>query len=171
LTCLATIAALKALTAPSVATSIYVIGYFAAADGGEGWFDYNTASTASDNGGTVIIPNSSPGTGRWIRANVASNGSVFNVKWFGAKGDGATNDQTAVTNALGVALASPYGAIYFPSSSGCYLASITVPSGTNGFKAVGDTLGYLTNPGSCISSTSATATIDLQNTGESHGQD
>lgn len=82
-----TIAALKALTGGAYPT-VQVMGYFSSGDGGGGLFRWNSADSTSDNGGTVIAPNS--GSGRWNRV---WDGSI-NVKWFGCKGDGVQDDTT-----------------------------------------------------------------------------
>jgi hypothetical protein len=42
-----------------------VLGYHAVDDGGGGLFRYDGALSTTDNGGTIIAPNS--GGGRWIR--------------------------------------------------------------------------------------------------------
>ena len=94
-----TIADLKALSAGQF-SSVQVMGYYAAGDGGGDIFRWNSASTAADNGGTVIIPNSAPGTGRWERVY-----ETINVKKFGVKGDGTTDDTTAFNAARAQALA------------------------------------------------------------------
>lgn len=44
---------------------------------------------------------------------------VINVKWFGAKGDGVTDDTISVQNAINSAAANQ--AVYFPPSSGAYI--------------------------------------------------
>lgn len=86
----ATIAALKALTVPAANTLIYVRGYFADRDGGEGFFLYNSTSTLADNGGTYIAPTT--GSGRYLRQMVDE---IANVRHFGARGDGVTDDTNA----------------------------------------------------------------------------
>jgi len=89
-----TIADLKALSAGQF-SSVQVLGYYAAGDGGGGVFRWNGSSTAADNGGTVIIPNSAPGAGRWDRIYQA-----LDVNMFGAKGDGTGDDTGAINAAL-----------------------------------------------------------------------
>lgn len=48
---------------------------------------------------------------------------VYNVKRYGAAGDGAANDTPAVQSAINAARAAGSGTVYFPASSGCYLVS------------------------------------------------
>ncbi len=71
---------------------IFVQGYSAIGDGGEGYFFWDPTSTDPDNDGTTI--DSGFALGRWKRVF----DSVVNAKWFGAKGDGTTNDTTALEN-------------------------------------------------------------------------
>lgn len=90
-----TIAALKALSAPATEIAVYVLDYYAGISGGGGLFKWDAASTATANGGTVIAPDAG-GTGRWRRIY----SGALNVKWFGAKGDGSTDDTAAIQLAL-----------------------------------------------------------------------
>jgi len=92
-----TIANLRAASVSGLSSGYQesVAGYAAPGDGGAGIFIYMTASTLADNGGTVIQPTS--GAGRWLRA---FDGNEVNVEWFGAKGDGATNDQPSIQAAI-----------------------------------------------------------------------
>lgn len=87
------IAALKALT-PSAGDAVNVLGYYASGDGGGGTFYYDSASSATDNGGTVIAPTA--GEGRWKRVY----SDAVNVRWFGAKGDGAVDDTASIQAAI-----------------------------------------------------------------------
>jgi polygalacturonase len=60
----------------------------------------------------------------------APSPTTFNVKNYGAQGDGATNDTAAVQAATNAAHAAGSGTVYFPSSSGCYMVtSLTFYSG------------------------------------------
>lgn len=116
----ATIAALRALTNTAQAAAltngaaINVNGYNSAADGGGGQFQWNSTSTAADNGGTIIAP-TGVATGRWFRTFSLSD---LNARWFGAYGDGSHDDTTALTNLMAASLAAGLGC-YFPE--GTYL--------------------------------------------------
>lgn len=92
----ANMAALKAIDISEMAgnTQISVAGYYTPGDGGGGTFYYDSGSSTTDNGGTIIAPNA--GSGRWKRIY---SGAV-NVKWFGAKGDGTTDDSAAIQSAI-----------------------------------------------------------------------
>jgi len=97
-------------------------GYYSAGDRGGGWFVWRTNSTATDDGGRFIIPNTLPSSGRWMRV---LNGEVANVKMWGAKGDGVANDtgciQSAISSGASGEVLFPYGiyivtnTIVFPS--------------------------------------------------------
>ncbi len=76
----ATIADLRALTAGEYSL-VYVAGYWTENDGGGGWFNYSPNENEADNGGTIISPNGSPATGRYLRN--LENWEV-SVQYFGA---------------------------------------------------------------------------------------
>lgn len=104
-----------------VSSIVEVLGYYAPpdpvkggavntnqADAGGGLFYWDSGSSDADNNGTIIKPAVSTG-GRWVRV---FDGDV-SVKWFGARGDylldngakngSATDDRTAVNEALAYA--------------------------------------------------------------------
>lgn len=92
--------ALLRLLDPSAFVAGYVsnvAGYATANDGGGGQFSYDPSSSEADNNGTVIEPANS--IGRWLRVF----SGAYNVRWFGAKGDGIANDTTAIQNAADTA--------------------------------------------------------------------
>ena len=73
-------AALKALS-PGQHSQVWLEGYYTPQDGGQGLFQWNPTSTQNDNAGTIIIPNSNPSQGRWIRDT--STRQYVNARWFG----------------------------------------------------------------------------------------
>lgn len=88
-------------------------------------FEYNPSATDADNGGTIIRP--SNGIGRWFRIFTGA----IDLRWFGAKGDGVTDDRSAVVAALAAASTSPVKILFV--SSGTYLFTsntlVAIPAG------------------------------------------
>lgn len=78
---------------------VNTIGYYAAGDGGGNSFYWNSTSTATHNGGTVIKPTLVSGAGRWL----AINPNNINVRQFGAFGNGSTDDTEYFQNAINFA--------------------------------------------------------------------
>lgn len=103
-----TVAALKAFPVAGLTTgySVHVNNFAAALDGGGGIFRYDSASATATDLGTVFAPNAGPG--RWKRVYFGA----VNVKWFGAVGDGATDDTTAIQAAL-----TAFLNVYLPPST------------------------------------------------------
>lgn len=105
---------------------ITVDSYEYSGDGGGGQFYGVTGAlvgTYVDNGGSIIVPTGGDGSSAWLRVNEG----YFTVKQFGAKGDGTTDDTTAIQNAL---TASSGITLYFPA--GTYrVFPLTVPSNSN----------------------------------------
>ncbi|MFT4093699.1 MAG: hypothetical protein QM640_08660 [Niabella sp.] len=67
-----------------------VLGYYSIGDGGGGEFYWDAASTDNENGGTIFQQTGTT-TGRWKRIFSGE----FEISWFGAKGDGVTDDTAA----------------------------------------------------------------------------
>jgi hypothetical protein len=114
---------LKALSAGAF-HCVQLLGYYAPGDGGGGEFFWDASSTELDNGGTIIMPTSTPAKGRWQR--VAEG--PLSVKWLGAKGDGTTDDTAAIQAAINAltskALGSQAGIVLLPPGS--YLVTSTL---------------------------------------------
>lgn len=87
---LPTIAALR-LAMSGKQTSVGVLAYASLGDGGDGPFYWDASSTDADNGGTTIAP-TGLASGRWKRPHAGA----LSIRWFGAKGDGSTNDAPAI---------------------------------------------------------------------------
>ena len=111
------IASLKALGAASAQyTNASVVAYYSGGTVGGGRFTWSPASTATPDNCTVIQATGVT-TGRWIRVPTAT----LSVTDCGAKGDGSTNDTTALQAALtGI---STGGTVIIPGTSDCYLFS------------------------------------------------
>lgn len=119
-----------------------VAGYYAPGDGGGGQFYYDAGASDADNAGTIIAPTA--GSGRWKRIY---SGAV-NVMWFGAKGDGTTDDTAAVQAALTAATVG---------------STVTLPTGTY---AISSTLTIakrlnLVGPGTLVESTILAPMLDI----------
>lgn len=112
-----TITDLKAIDVATLSNKqqALVAGYYAAGDGGGGQFYYDAGSNDADNGGTIIAP--SAGAGRWNRIS----DDPVSVKWFGAKGDGESDDSVAIQAALN---SSP--AVAFPPGKYRVLTGLTL---------------------------------------------
>lgn len=88
-----------ALRALSVSTLVNrdVVNLGAAATAGDGWagsFYYDSSSTDTDDGALTIAPTT--GSGRYKRIY----SGPIDVRWFGAVGDGVTDDTAAITSAI-----------------------------------------------------------------------
>lgn len=110
----------------------YVGGYAEVADGGGGVFTYVSTSNEADNDGTIVEP--STGIGRWYRVY----SGPLNARWFGATGDGTTDDTDAIQAALDQAADGngattvQGGAVFIPA--GIYVvSSLTMERGVTLF--------------------------------------
>jgi hypothetical protein len=114
-----TFANISALTAGSALNELStVLGYYSPGDGGGGDLYWDTSSGPGNNG--TIFP---IGTGRWIRVET----NLFNVKWFGAKGDNVHDDTSAVQDCINTA---PRGKIvFFPKGTYKVTAQINLKTG------------------------------------------
>jgi hypothetical protein len=69
---------------------VYVASRATDGDGAEGYWRFDAASSATANAGTILAPDI--GTGRWIRIDL----QFYKPEWFGAIGNGTTNDTVAL---------------------------------------------------------------------------
>ena len=133
-----TIAELKTLT-PIANMTVQVDGYYTKGDGGGGKFWGNTTTgTHTDDGGLVLTSNVTGGTASssWKRIIEDS----INVKWFGAKGDGVTDDTKPLQNATnsfvttaGNQYPNESRQFYYPKGRYLISAPIRIYSGQNHF--------------------------------------
>lgn len=126
-----TIADLRANTTPY--PLFYVQGYYAAGDGADGFFRWDQAdTTSSDNNGTIIVD---AGGRRYKRLGV--NGAL-SVKWFGAKGDGVTDDSDRIIDCITVAQGSNIDLVGFPAGDYLVTKAITITASGLGLVGTGE---------------------------------
>jgi hypothetical protein len=121
----ANVAAIRSLSKLQYGT-VSTFGYYAKGDGGKGDYYYDsTDTTSTDNGGSVIV---AADGGRW---KLTGKDGKTNVKQWGARGDGSTDDTTPIANCISYmgSFTTPYngGEVFFPS--GIYPSGeITLPN-------------------------------------------
>ncbi len=87
-----TMADLKTL-APSKHVVVWVRGYHEPLDGCDGFFCWNGEADDIPDGGRIVRATAEE-KGRWKR--ITDGEGFFNARWFGAKGDGRTDDTAAI---------------------------------------------------------------------------
>jgi hypothetical protein len=96
---LPTLSALIASNPRDVHTNVFVQGRSAPNDGFQGTFYFVNGSSFSTNLGTVFATTYSGASGRWFRLV----DGMYNVRWFGATGNGTTDDYVPLQNAINTA--------------------------------------------------------------------
>ena len=108
----------RSLTNVPANSLVFVSGYHSPGDGGEGYFRaYSGSLTYTENYGTVILAGGTAGavsTYAWLRVT-----DTINPKHFGAKGDGVTDDYSAIQAAINSV--QPWGS--YDQPDGTYLVS------------------------------------------------
>lgn len=126
----ATIADLRALPEPPVPSGktvvVYVHGYSAYDDGGGGPFRWQGNSSQTDDGGSVIIPDSAPTSGRWLRL---INGEVH-VEYFGAVSGGTVAETSQIQAAIDYASGNKARRVYALGRNYLIDGTLLLPSKT-----------------------------------------
>ncbi len=124
----------RLLSGPDLSGVTTALGATTINDGNGGTYYWNPTDTSADNGTTVIKPTlPASGPGRWnllTGQNSGSGGTAyleFNVRDYGATGNGVTDDTAAINLAI-AAVPSTGGTVVFPR--GTYLVSTTTGSAT-----------------------------------------
>lgn len=138
-----TVAALRALTGTELAGAVATEGYYAAGDGGESFpYDYSSGSTATDDGGRVLKPDTVSGgsAGRWIMRMTGS----LSPKQFGAKNDdlsaSAATNTTAFTNWAAAIQTTAHNRAHIPP--GRYHVTVAI---ANYMCTISNTSGFVIN--------------------------
>lgn len=123
---LADLAALRVLTDAVRKTSllVFIEGAKAQADGGEGWFQLTPGSSASDNGGTVIVDASG---NRWLR----EHGQDIHLAWWGIDVTGGTANDAAIVAC--VTYAASFSSNTGPQTFRATSRRIVLPPGKIGY--------------------------------------
>jgi hypothetical protein len=110
----ASLAALRLITAAAAVTigTIFMTGYSAPNDGGQGWWTWVASSATADNTGTTVNPTGNTGNGRWYRLY---DGALHDL-WFGVKGDASTDNSATLQLVEDQANALQRG-IYYPATT------------------------------------------------------
>ena len=105
--------------------AVQTLGATTKNDGGGGQWYWDGTDTSADNLGTVI-KEATTTTGRWKR----QYSGVVNVKWFGASGDGVSDDTANLNNAF------QSGSVFIPEGTYSVNSPLTVSGSIRNF--VGD---------------------------------
>lgn len=133
------IASLRANAVPGLFVAV-VLTYSVEGDNGGGIFQLNPADTTSpDNGGTIVVDTVS---GRWYRI---TSGQKYDVRWWGAKLDGVTDDTNAWNSAIAAASAARV-TLRHPGGTSIYTGAMALPDHIS-LEGVGS---YYQTPGQAI---------------------
>ena len=138
-----TISALRQLTAGAFDYA-WVIGYYAITDTIKPrLYRWDSSSTSTDDGGGIIKITATT-TGRWKLVC----GKEIDIKWFGATGDGSTNDYTEISKANTFLVSLGGGVLTFSAGTYNITSALTLP----------DTVDYNPLPGAYLKSSNGSNT-------------
>ena len=123
------IAGLRAFAPLTNQATISVLSYNTPGDSGGGNFHWDPTSTLSDNNGTIIAPTNTA-IGRWIK----DYSGAIDIRWFGAIGDGITNDTNAIQSAINIGVD-----IYIPPKIYLLTQSLITTNDNQSINCVGAT--------------------------------
>lgn len=130
---IATIAALRSVQQAALPDGfgVMVRGYHADHDGGGGPYVWKPASTAADNGGTVIRPDAltSLQAGRWVRSMYGLNPTP---QMFGAKCNGTSDDAPAIQ-----AASNASKVLWFPDASYLFRSQVVLTNSVSHWEGLG----------------------------------
>lgn len=127
------VASLRGITGDSGYGYIHLQSHTTSGDGGQGefrWVSGASAGTYVDNNGTIIVPTGGDGSAAWLRVYTGA----VNVRWFGATGNGTTDDTVAIQAAID-SLSTTGGRVYL--TRGRYKVTSTIRLGV-GIEFYGD---------------------------------
>jgi hypothetical protein len=106
---------------PGAYAVVIAKGFREVADGGGGVFGWSSDTDTADDVGRVVVPTAVPRTGCWKRVETP----VLDVRWFGARGDGRSDDLAAIQQAVTIASAGG-GIVYLPPGRYATTGSISI---------------------------------------------
>jgi hypothetical protein len=133
---------LQGFTALNGMTAL-MIGSSAPGIGASGLYWFNSSSTATPDNINVIQPNGLL-TGRWLLLPPPSTVDVYNVKGYGATGNGTTDDTAAINAAIAAATTAGSGVIYFPPGNYKYTSTIAPTIDNLSFTGAGTNITTIT---------------------------
>lgn len=132
-------------------------------------YKFDSSSSAADDGYEILRPDDTTWSGRWllIPLGAASGGDgIYNVKSFGATGDGVTDDQASIQSAIDEATTKEGGIVFFPSGDYLIKATLVLTPGVRLMGVSGQDNTTASGIGSTISSqTVATPSVSFTGDG------
>lgn len=136
-----TVKELKKIVPKENSAIVMLEGYYSVNDGGGGMFYWDSSDESESNDGTVIAPDGfDQKVGRYKRIYEPQH---INVKWFGAKGDGSSDDTRAIQAAID-ALPAAGGEVILPGGKYIITDTLNIGDGDgsrsstkNGIKLIG----------------------------------